>query len=146
MTEAERQGNHALAGRGLDRYFRKHLQHRPELGVRSVSPADGRTARASRAQVSADTHPDVEHTFSRHHRTWIADQRIRIGRTLDEARPPFEWVYEISSDMGESEYFKHYLVRESDIVLAQRKVLTVIDDEEAAILRADLEEALQATV
>ena len=73
------------------------------------------------------------------------DQRIRIGRTLDEARPPFEWVYEISSDMGESEYFKHYLVRESDIVLAQRKVLTVIDDEEAAILRSDLEEALQAT-
>ncbi len=73
------------------------------------------------------------------------DQRIRIGRTLDEARPPFEWVYEISSDMGESEYFKHYLVRESDIVLAQRKVLTVIDDEEAAILRADLEEALSAT-
>ena len=72
-------------------------------------------------------------------------QRIRIGRTLDEARPPFEWVYEISSDMGESEYFKHYLVRENDIVLAQRKVLTVIDDEEAAILRADLEEALQAT-
>lgn len=72
-------------------------------------------------------------------------QRIRIGRTLDEVRPPFEWVYEISSDMGESEYFKHYLVRENDIVLAQRKVLTVIDDEEAAILRADLEEALSAT-
>lgn len=71
-------------------------------------------------------------------------ERIRIGKTLDEARPPFEWVYEISSDMGESEYFKHYLVRENDIVLAQRKVLTVIDDVEAAILRADLEEALAA--
>lgn len=73
-------------------------------------------------------------------------QRLRLGKTLDEARPPFEWVYEISSDMGESEYFKHYLVRENDIVLAQRKVLTVIDDEEAAILRADLEEALAAQI
>ncbi len=73
-------------------------------------------------------------------------QRLRVGKTLDEARPPFEWIYEISSDMGESEYFKHYLVREHDIVLAQRKLLTVIDDEEAAILRADLEEALAAQV
>ncbi|GAC1371312.1 MAG: hypothetical protein NVSMB39_4930 [Candidatus Saccharimonadales bacterium] len=69
-------------------------------------------------------------------------QRLRVGKTLDKARPPFEWIYEISSDMGESEYFKHYLVRENDIVLAQRKVLTVIDDEEAAILRADIAEAL----
>jgi hypothetical protein len=71
-------------------------------------------------------------------------ERLRIGKTLDDARPPFEWVYEISSDMGESEYFKHYLVREDDIVLAQRKLLSVIDAEEAAILRADLQEALAA--
>jgi hypothetical protein len=71
-------------------------------------------------------------------------ERLRIGKTLDDARPPFEWVYEISSDMGESEYFKHYLVREDDIVLAQLKLLSVIDAEEAAILRADLQEALAA--
>jgi hypothetical protein len=71
-------------------------------------------------------------------------ERLRVGMTLGEARPPFEWIYEISSDVGESEYFKHYLVRADDIVLAQRKLLTVIDDEEAGILRADLEAALQS--
>jgi hypothetical protein len=68
-------------------------------------------------------------------------ERLRIGKTLDTARPPFEWVYEVSADVGESDYFKHYLVRADDIVLAQRKVLTPIDDQEAAILQADLQSA-----
>lgn len=66
---------------------------------------------------------------------------FKISFTKAVARPPFEWLIEISSDLGESEYFKHYLVREDDIVLAQRKVLTPIDDEEAKIIMADLAEA-----
>ena len=69
-------------------------------------------------------------------------QRLRVAMSEPAARPPFEWVYEVSSDVGESEYFKHYLVRNEDIVLAQRKVLTPIDDEEAAIMRDDLLAAL----
>lgn len=69
-------------------------------------------------------------------------ERLRVAMSEPEVRPPFEWFYEVSSDVGESDYFKHYLVLEGEIVLAQRKVLTVIDDEEAAILRGDLEAAL----
>lgn len=75
-----------------------------------------------------------------------AENRLRVAMTDPQVRPPFEWLYEVSSDVGESEYFKHYLVRENDIVLAQRKVLTVIDAEEAGILRADLEAGLNAIV
>jgi CO/xanthine dehydrogenase Mo-binding subunit len=65
-------------------------------------------------------------------------QRLRIAATESTARPPFEWLYEITSDVGEADYFKHYLVREGDIVLAQRKVLTPIDEAEAAVILADL--------
>ena len=72
---------------------------------------------------------------------WEAE-RLRVAMSEPSARPPFEWLYEVSSDVGESDYFKHYLVRKHDIVLAQRKVLTPIDLEEAGILRADLEAAL----
>jgi hypothetical protein len=71
-------------------------------------------------------------------------ERLRVGNTLPDVRPPFEWIYEISSDVGEADYFKHYLVREHDIVLAQRKVLTPLDAEEAEILRADLQAALES--
>ena len=71
-------------------------------------------------------------------------ERLRVAMSEPSVRPPFEWLYEVSSDIGESEYFKHYLVRESDIVLAQRKVLTPIDNHEAEILRADLQAALDA--
>jgi hypothetical protein len=70
------------------------------------------------------------------------DERLRIAMTEATARPPFEWLVEITSDVGESDYFKHYLVRDHDVVLAQRKVLTPIDDEEAAIVMADLKAAL----
>ncbi len=69
------------------------------------------------------------------------DQRLRIAVTEADARPPFEWVLEITSDVGESDYFKHYLVRDDDIVLAQRKVLTPIDDEEAELILSDLRQA-----
>jgi hypothetical protein len=67
--------------------------------------------------------------------------KFKLSVTRPQARPPFEWLIEISSDLGESEYFKHYLVREEDIVLAQRKVLTPIDEAEADIILADLAEA-----
>ena len=64
--------------------------------------------------------------------------KFKLSVTRAQARPPFEWLIEISSDLGESEYFKHYLVRENDIVLAQRKILTPIDDAEAQIILTDL--------
>lgn len=67
--------------------------------------------------------------------------RIRVAMTVPEARPPFEWVIEITSNIDEGDYFKHYLVRESDIVLAQRKVLTPIDVQEARVILADLAQA-----
>jgi hypothetical protein len=67
--------------------------------------------------------------------------RLRIAATEPEARPPFEWLLEITSDVGEAEYFKHYLVREHDIVLAQRKVLTPLDEDEAEVVLADLQAA-----
>jgi len=67
--------------------------------------------------------------------------KFKLSVTRPKARPPFEWLIEISSDLGESEYFKHYLVREDDIVLAQRKLLTPIDEVEAEIILADLAEA-----
>lgn len=64
--------------------------------------------------------------------------RLRIAKTMPEARPPFEWLIEITSNVDETDYFKHYLVLEDGIVLAQRKVLTPIDDQEAAVILADL--------
>jgi hypothetical protein len=68
-------------------------------------------------------------------------ERLRVAVTEADARPPFEWLYEITSDIGESEYFKHYLIREEDVVLAQRKLLTPIDAEEAELVLADLRTA-----
>jgi hypothetical protein len=68
-------------------------------------------------------------------------ERLRIAVTKPEARPPFEWLLEITSDIGEADYFKHYLVREEDVVLAQRKVLTPLDAEEAELVLVDLRTA-----
>lgn len=67
--------------------------------------------------------------------------RLRIAATEPTARPPFQWLLEITSDVGEADYFKHYLIREDDIVLAQRKVLTPLDAEEAEVVLADLRAA-----
>lgn len=67
--------------------------------------------------------------------------KFKLSVTQPQARPPFEWLIEISSDLGTSEYFKHYLIRDDDIVLAQRKILTPIDETEAEIILADLAEA-----
>ena len=69
------------------------------------------------------------------------DERLRVAMTEPSARPPFEWLLEITSDVGEADYFKHYLVREHDVVLAQRKVLTPIDQQEADLILADLRAA-----
>ena len=65
-------------------------------------------------------------------------QRLRIGATEPGARPPFEWLYELSSDIGEADYFKHYLLRRDDIMFAQRKELTPIDEAEAELILHDL--------
>jgi hypothetical protein len=70
--------------------------------------------------------------------------RFRLAVSDAAVRPPFEWLMEITSEIGESDYIKHYLVREHDIVLAQRKVLTPLDDREAEVLLADLRTARQA--
>ena len=64
--------------------------------------------------------------------------RLRIGATDPSARPPFEWLYELTSDATEAEYFKHYLVLEDEIVLAHLKVLTPIDEAEAQVILDDL--------
>lgn len=69
------------------------------------------------------------------------DNRLRIAMTEAHARPPFEWFVEITSDVGEADYFKHYLVLEDRVVLAQRKVLTPLDRQEAAVVLADLRAA-----
>ncbi len=70
-----------------------------------------------------------------------SSERFRIAETLPEARPPFEWLIEITSDLGEAAYIKHYLIRDHDIMFAQRKVLTPIDNEEARTILADLAKA-----
>jgi len=64
--------------------------------------------------------------------------KLQIAATLPNARPPFDWLMEITSELGVADYFKHYLIRENDIVLAHRKTLTPIDDLEAKIILADL--------
>lgn len=68
-------------------------------------------------------------------------ERLRVAVTEPSARPPFEWLLEITSDVGEAEYFKHYLIRDHDVVLAQRKVLTPIDQQEADLILHDLKTA-----
>ena len=66
------------------------------------------------------------------------DGRMRIAKTAPGARPPFEWLIEITANIDEGDYFKHYLIREADIVLAQRRDLTPIDEIEAKIILNDL--------
>lgn len=71
-------------------------------------------------------------------------ERYRVNISLPTSRPPFEWIMEITADVNMAGYIKHYLIRDDDIVLADRKVLTVIDDEEAEIMLADLAAARAA--
>lgn len=72
----------------------------------------------------------------------IPEGRIRVAYSQPKERPPFEWQWEITSDIGEADFFKHYLVRDEDVVLAQKKVLTPIDDFHAGLLISDLRTAL----
>jgi hypothetical protein len=71
-------------------------------------------------------------------------EKLQIAVTRPEARPPFEWLMEITSLIDEADYFKHYLIREHDIVLAHRRDLKPIDDAEAQVILADLETARAA--
>jgi hypothetical protein len=68
-------------------------------------------------------------------------ERLRVAVTEASARPPFEWLLEITSDVGEADYFKHYLIRDNDIMMAQRKVLTPVDRPEFELIMHDLKTA-----
>jgi hypothetical protein len=93
-----------------------------------------RESRASEFELEIEDDPVVTREADVH---W-PDGRLRIAKTTPEARPAFEWLIEITSNVGETDYFKHYLVLDQDVVLAQRKVLTPIDDAEADMILADL--------
>jgi len=69
---------------------------------------------------------------------------ISLAESEAVARPPFEWLAEVTSEIGESDYLRHYLVRQDDLVLAHRKVITEVDDREAESLIADLELTLSS--
>ena len=68
--------------------------------------------------------------------------RMRVALTTAEAHPMFDWLIEITANIGEVDYFKHYLILPDEIVLAQRKVLTPIDEVEAQVILGDLKLAL----
>ena len=69
---------------------------------------------------------------------------ISLAQSEPSARPPFEWLVEVTSEIGESDYLRHYLIRDHDMVLAHRKVLTEVDDQEAKNLIDDLKTTLAA--
>lgn len=69
---------------------------------------------------------------------------ISLAQSTPAARPPFEWLVEITSELEASDYLKHYLVRQDDMVLAHRKVITEVDDQEAEALVADLKLTLES--
>lgn len=64
--------------------------------------------------------------------------RFRLAATLPTARPPFEWLFEITSEINTGTAMRHYLIREDDIVRAERRTLTPLDDEEAELILDDL--------
>jgi len=108
--------------------------------ARAVFDAAGASKRAVRAgEFAMDGDPERVVVYEVDLRD--GDERLRIAATEPGARPPFEWLLEITSDIGEADYFKHYLVREQDVMLAQRKVLTPIDAQEADLILADLRTA-----
>jgi hypothetical protein len=67
---------------------------------------------------------------------------ISVAASEASARPPFEWLVEVTSEIGQSDYLRHYLVRDDDMVVAHRKVLTEVDDAEAHELIDDLKSVL----
>lgn len=96
-----------------------------------------REVRAKDFAMDGDQERVVAHEVDLRHE----GERLRVAVTEPSARPPFEWLLEITSDVGEADYFKHYLIREHDVVLAQRKVLTPIDQQEADLILSDLQTA-----
>jgi hypothetical protein len=87
---------------------------------------------------------DEEALVGRSTKLDLGDEMGTLSVAQSEAgtEPPFEWLVEVTSEINPSDYLKHYLVRDSDIVLAHRKVLTEVDDQEAKSLIVDLEQAL----
>jgi hypothetical protein len=67
---------------------------------------------------------------------------VSVAESEPSARPPFEWIVEVTSEINSVDYLKHYLVRDDDMMLAHRKVLTEVGDREAKLLIIDLEQAL----
>jgi hypothetical protein len=104
--------------------------------ARSVFARAGakRAVRAKEFAMEEDPERVVVHEVDLKHE----GERLRVAVTEPDARPPFEWVLEITSDVGHADYFKHYLVLADEVVLAQRKVLTPIDREEADLILSDL--------
>ena len=64
--------------------------------------------------------------------------RFRLAATRPNARPPFEWLYEITSEINTGTAMRHYLLRESDIVVAERRTLSPLDEESAKLILLDL--------
>ncbi len=69
---------------------------------------------------------------------------MEVALSRPEGRPPIEWLAEITSTINEEDYFKHYLVRDADLVLALRKTIIPIDDEEARMVLSELQLTLDA--
>lgn len=69
---------------------------------------------------------------------------LEVALSKPEGRPPIEWLAEITSTIDEGDYFKHYLVRDDDFVMAHRKTIIDIDDEEAQMVARELEGTLRA--
>jgi hypothetical protein len=67
-----------------------------------------------------------------------ADAVVVQEATKPTARPPFEWLFEITSEINTGTAMRHYLLREEDIVLAERRTLTPIDEAEAQVILDDL--------
>lgn len=70
--------------------------------------------------------------------------RFRLAATKPTARPPFEWLFEITSEINTGTAMRHYLVREGDIVVAERRTLTPLDADEAEVILDDLKLVLAA--
>lgn len=69
---------------------------------------------------------------------------LEVALSRPEGRPPIEWLAEITSTIDEGDYFKHYLVRDDDLVMAHRKTIIDIDDEEARMVENELLMGLRA--
>ncbi len=64
--------------------------------------------------------------------------RFRLAATMPEARPPFEWLFEITSEINTGTAMRHYLLLEKEIVVAERRTLTPLEAEDAELILSDL--------